>query len=70
MDGVSGEWLGSFPDQDPAAICSVGGTGHWPEQLVPPHGVPDPLQVAADFGVDTGFGSGVAWDIAPGHDAL
>lgn len=69
-NGVSGEWFDSFPGQDRAAVCSAGATGRRPEQSVSPHGVPDPLQVAADFGVDTRFGGGVTWDVTPGHNAL
>lgn len=39
-------------------------------QSIPLHGVPDPLQVAAHFGVDTRLGSTVTRDITPGHNAL
>lgn len=58
-----------------AQSCSRSGWGCWdtgsrPKWSVPLHGFLEPLQVAADFGIDTGLGGRVTGDIAPGHSAL
>lgn len=52
------------------SFCSVRDTGGRPKESVSLHGIPDPVQVAADFGVDTRLGSSVTGDITPGHNAL
>lgn len=54
-------------------LASHGGfwdTGGRPKLSVPLHGFLDPLQVAADFGIDPRLGGGITGDITPGHDAL
>ena len=66
--GSWGGWPSSVPGQDGAAGTQV--VGLIPRGLVPLHGFRDPLQVAADFGIDAGLGGRVAGDITPGHNAL
>ena len=46
------------------------GRRSWADGSVPSHIFPDPLQVAADFGVDSRLGGGVTGDITPGYNAL
>lgn len=52
------------------SFCSISNTGGRSIQSVPLRGFPDPLQVAADFGINTGLGGCVTGDITPGHNAL
>lgn len=44
----------------------VGGSN----ESVPFHVFPDPLQVAADFGVDARLSGSITGDVTPGDDAL
>lgn len=44
----------------------VGGSN----ESVPFHAFPDPLQVAADFGVDARLSGSITGDVTPGDDAL
>ena len=58
-----------------AQFRSRPGWGCWdiggrPKRSASLHGFLNPLQVAADFGIDTGLGGRVAGDITPGHNAL
>lgn len=71
-NGVFGGWLDSVRGQDGVAVGLSAQSETWGrlKQSVPLHGVPDPLQVAAHFGIDTGLGSSVARDVTPGHNAL
>lgn len=71
-NGVFGGWLDSVPGQDGAAVgmSAQSEIRVRSKQSVPLHGVPDPLQVAAHFGIDTRLGSSVTRDITPGHNAL
>lgn len=52
------------------SFCSVRDTGGETKLSVPLHGFLNPLQVAADFGIDTRLGSSITGDITPGHNAL
>ena len=58
-----------------AQFRSRPGWGCWdiggrPKRSAPLHGFLDPLQVAADFGIDTGLGGRVAGDITPGQGSV
>lgn len=41
-----------------------------PNESVSFHVFPDPLQVAADFGVDARLSGSITGDVTPGYDAL
>lgn len=58
------------PPTHHGGVCSVRGTGGKAHQSVPLHGLPDPLHVVADFGVDARLGGGVTGDVTPGDNAL